>query len=165
MARLPRRRAALSAGLAATIALGGCVTPPEATPAQSPASSGAPQTSAPAEQESDELLGFIAPSGNVACMLDTGYVRCDIMDRDWSPPPRPADCGFDYGQGVSISESGPAEFVCAGDTTFGSDQVLPYGESMSAGAMRCESAEPGVTCRNSQTGRGFFLSRQSYRLF
>jgi hypothetical protein len=127
--------------------------------AASEASSGA-QPSAP-----DELLGFIAPSGNVSCVLTPDYVRCDIIDCDWSAPPRPADCEFDYGQGLTFSDVEAAQFVCAGDTTFGIDEVLPYGESMSAGLMRCESAEPGVTCRNTETGRGFFLSRQSYQLF
>jgi hypothetical protein len=98
-------------------------------------------------------------------MLTPDYVRCDIIDRDWSPPPRPADCEFDYGQGLAFSDVEAARFVCAGDTTFGIDEVLPYDESMSAGPMQYESAEPGVACRNTETGRGFFLSRQSYRLF
>ena len=119
----------------------------------------------PVEQDGYELRGFISPSGNVSCMLKADYARCDIIDRDWSPPPRPADCEFDYGQGIAISDVEPPLFVCAGDTAFGTDEVLPYGESVSAGPMRCESSEPGVTCRHSGTGRGFFLSRQSYRLF
>ena len=149
MTHLGRRCAALLIALPAMIAV-----------------SAVPAVAQPVEDEGSELLlSFIAPSGNVSCMLKADYARCDIVDRDWSPPPRPADCEFDYGQGVAVSDSGPAEFVCAGDTTFGVDEVLPYGESMSTGPMRCESAEPGVTCRNGDTGRGFFLSRQSYRLF
>ena len=38
-----------------------------------------------------------------------------IIDRDWSPPPRPADCEFDYGQGISLAPGEQAQFVCAGD--------------------------------------------------
>src|SRR5215204_4295943 len=51
-----------------------------------------------ADREVYELTGFVAPSGNVSCMIDADWARCDIIDRDWSPPPRPADCEFDYGQ-------------------------------------------------------------------
>jgi hypothetical protein len=113
----------------------------------------------------DELTGFISPSGNVACMIDASWVRCDIIDNDWSPPPRPADCEFDYGQGISLSAGGPAAFVCAGDTAFGPDEVLPYGESITAGVLECESAESGFTCRDVETGHGFSISREAYRLF
>jgi hypothetical protein len=113
----------------------------------------------------DELIGFISPTGNVACMIDPTWVRCDILDNDWSPPPRPADCEFDYGQGISLSPGAPAEFVCAGDTAFGPDEVLPYGESITAGVLACDSADSGFTCRDVETGHGFSISRQAYQLF
>lgn len=112
-----------------------------------------------------ELTGFVAPSGNVSCMIDADWARCDIIDRDWSPPPRPADCEFDYGQGISLAPGEQARFVCAGDTAFGADEVLPYGESITAGVLRCESAESGITCRDTKTGHGFEISRGAYRLF
>jgi hypothetical protein len=113
----------------------------------------------------DGLTGFISPTGNVACMIDPTWVRCDILDNDWSPPPRPADCEFDYGQGISLSPGTPAEFVCAGDTAFGPDEVLPYGESITAGVLACDSAASGFTCRDVETGHGFSISRQAYQLF
>jgi hypothetical protein len=116
-------------------------------------------------REVHELTGFVSPSGNVSCMIDADWARCDIIDRDWSPPPRPADCEFDYGQGISLAPSEQAQFVCAGDTAFGADEVLPYGESITAGVLRCESAESGITCRDTKTGRGFDISREAYRLF
>jgi hypothetical protein len=113
----------------------------------------------------DEPIGFISPTGNVACMIDPTWVRCDILDNDWSPPPRPADCDFDYGQGISLRPGSPAEFVCAGDTAFGPDEVLPYGESIAAGVLACDSADSGFTCRDVETGHGFSISRQAYQLF
>jgi hypothetical protein len=120
----------------------------------------------PADDEViDELTGFISPTGNVACMIDPTWVRCDIIDNDWSPPPRPADCEFDYGQGISLRPGSPAEFVCAGDTAFGPDEVLPYGESITAGVLACDSADSGFTCRDAETGHGFSISRQAYQLF
>ena len=120
---------------------------------------------APADREVSEMTGFVSPSGNVSCMIDADWARCDIIDRDWSPPPRPADCEFDYGQGISLAPREPAQFVCAGDTAFGADEVLPYGESITAGALRCESAESWITCRDVHTGHGFSISREAYRLF
>jgi hypothetical protein len=120
---------------------------------------------APADREVIELSGFVSPTGNVSCMIDADWARCDIIDRDWSPPPRPADCEFDYGQGISLAPGEPAEFVCAGDTAFGADEVLPYSVSISAGVLRCESAEAGITCRDTQTSHGFSISQQAYQLF
>jgi hypothetical protein len=120
---------------------------------------------APADREVFELSGFVSPTGNVSCMIDADWARCDIIDRDWSPPPRPADCEFDYGQGISLAPGEPAEFVCAGDTAFGADEVLPYGDAITAGVLRCESADRGITCRDTQTTHGFSISQQAYQLF
>jgi hypothetical protein len=50
-----------------------------------------------------DLVGFTSPSGNVGCYLDPSAARCDISERDWSPPPRPADCEYDYGQGINLA--------------------------------------------------------------
>ena len=121
--------------------------------------------SAPADREVPELTGFVSPSGNVSCKIDPDWARCDIIDRDWTPPPRPADCEFDYGQGISLAAGEQAQFVCAGDTAFGADEVLPYRESITAGALRCQSAQSWITCRNVRTGNGFSISREAYRLF
>jgi hypothetical protein len=117
------------------------------------------------DQEIQELTGFVSPTGNVACMMDASWARCDIVDRDWSPPPRPADCESDYRQGLSVAPGGPAQFVCAGDTVFGPDEVLPYGESITADRVRCENAESGITCLDTESGHGFSISREAYRLF
>jgi len=35
---------------------------------------------------------------------------------------------------------------------------------MVSGELRCASARQGLTCRNTRTGAGFFLSRERYRL-
>jgi hypothetical protein len=98
-------------------------------------------------------------------MIATDLARCDIIDNDWSPPPRPADCEWDYGQGVAITPGEPAYFVCAGDTTFGPDDVLAHGESITAGTLRCESAESGISCRDVESGHGFSIALEAYQLF
>lgn len=117
------------------------------------------------DREVFAFTGFISPTGNVACMIDVDLARCDIIDHDWSPPPRPADCEFDYGQGIEIIAGEPASFVCAGDTAFGPDEVLPYSHAITAGPLRCESANSGITCRDADTGHGFTLALQAYQLF
>jgi len=119
----------------------------------------------PVDRDVSELTGFVSPTANVSCMIDADWARYDIIDRDWAPPPRPADCEFDYGQGISLAPGGPAEFACAGDTALGADEALPYGESITSGPLRCDSAESGITCRDAQSGHGFSISRQAYRLF
>jgi len=151
---------------------GSTVTPASSTsssPSEHASSSSKPSDKgvgpAPADREVHELTGFVSPSGNVSCMIDPDWARCDIIDRDWSPPPRPADCEFDYGQGISIAPGERPEFVCAGDTAFGADEVLPYGQSITAGVLRCESAQSWITCRDVRTGHGFSISREAYRLF
>ena len=121
---------------------------------------------APADDDEFQFTAFRSPSGNVGCYLDVDYVRCDIADKTWSPPPRPADCEFDYGQGITMVPGGSAEFVCAGDTALVPDgNPLPYGESIAAVPLRCESAESGITCRDTETGKGFSISRDAYQLF
>ena len=100
-------------------------SPTERTTTQPAARPDKVTSAAPADREVYELSGFISPTGNVACMIDADWARCDIIDRDWSPPPRPADCEFDYGQGISLAPGESAQFVCAGDTAFGADEVLP----------------------------------------
>lgn len=121
-----------------------------------------------ADTEVNELTSFSSPSGNIGCLIDRGAARCDIAERDWEPPPKPDDCDLDYGQGVEVTAGGAADLVCAGDTALNSTTSgapLPYGESISAGLLRCESARSGITCRDIETGRGFALSRASYELF
>ena len=122
-------------------------------------------TVSPGRRDRDELAGFILATGNVAWMIEPSWARRDTIDRDWSLPPRPAVCEFDCGQGISFNAGGPAEIVCAGDTAFGPDEVLPFGSSKVAEALRCESAETGITCRDGQTGHGSSIAREAYRIF
>lgn len=114
-----------------------------------------------------DMQFFTSPSGNVACLSDAEWVRCDIRQRVWSPPPRPADCSNQtgFGQGIMLNARGGAQFVCAGDTTFGSNaRVLQYGQRLNRGSYSCASETAGISCRNA-AGRGFMISREAYRIF
>ncbi|HUQ40419.1 MAG TPA: DUF6636 domain-containing protein [Acidimicrobiales bacterium] len=111
---------------------------------------------------------FTTPSGNIGCMftgdLAEGSVRCDVAERDWQPPPRPADCELDWAVGVELDSRGPRH-VCAGDTVMGGGAVLAYGRTAAHRGLECASEVRGVSCLHRATGRGFAVSRASYRWF
>lgn len=109
---------------------------------------------------------FSSPSGNIGCYISDGNARCDIRDRDWTPPPRPADCypSTFYGQGLTVNTHGQPSVVCAGDTALTKENPLAYGNSLTAVGITCLSQESGMRCTNAD-GHGFDMSRQGYRLF
>ncbi len=111
------------------------------------------------------LKTFQSPSGNIGCIMSAKSLRCDIREKDWSAD-RPAGCPseIEYGQGLTLSASGPAEVVCAGDTALDpSAPTLEYGASSTAGPLTCTSNEAAMVCSN-QSGGGFSLARESYSL-
>ena len=110
---------------------------------------------------------FRTPSSNIGCGGETagnGYVRCDISAHSWPTPARPKTCEFDYGGGLELQARGRASVTCASDTVLNRDRILRYGASIQIGRITCTSRTTGVTCRN-PAGRGFTLSKQSYRIF
>jgi hypothetical protein len=107
---------------------------------------------------------FQTPSGNIGCYIDSKHARCDIREREWKPTPPPQPCELDYGQGIVVSAD-HAEFICAGDTSLGGPKTLGYGETAQRGAFVCDSEEDGVTCSHTDNGHGFFISRESFRIF
>jgi hypothetical protein len=110
---------------------------------------------------------FQSPSGNIGCVIDMQFgVRCDIRNRDWSPPPKPAFCRLDWGHGLELGRRGRGRFVCAGDTTLGEGRRLAYGKAIQRGRFRCLSRRNiGMRCVNRRNGHGFVLSREQARRF
>ena len=110
------------------------------------------------------LKAFQSPSGNIACVMTQRYARCDVAERDWSPPAAPADCQLDFGHAIQLAAEGSASFVCAGDTVLNPDaRELPYGSASQVGAITCESDEAEIECENMSGGK-FSLSREEYDL-
>ena len=107
---------------------------------------------------------FSTPSGNIGCSVTAQGARCDIGEREWQPTPSSEPCELDYGNGISLGHAG-ASFTCAGDTALGAPDVLAYGQRAQRGNFFCDSTEQGVTCSDLRNGAGFFISRQSYRIF
>lgn len=144
---------------------------------------------------------FTMPSGNITCAmfspeasgLESGYVRCDIFERDYADPPRPQGCQLDYGNSFYLDSS--ALLGCVGDTISQTSDLaktpsltawfdpardslvrpagsprkrptaaaLAYGKTLVVGDLRCASSITGVTCTNSATGNGFRVARAKYR--
>ena len=108
---------------------------------------------------------FRSPTGNIGCAMSTQYVRCDIQQRSWRPPPKPRSCDVDFGQGLAVDRSGRAGFVCAGDTVLHVGRKVAYGTLVRRGRFACRVRTSGVRCLNTRNRHGFSLSAQRYRRF
>ncbi|HYN92197.1 MAG TPA: DUF6636 domain-containing protein [Thermoleophilaceae bacterium] len=108
---------------------------------------------------------FHSPSSNIRCVIDrTSLTRCDITERDWSPPPKPRGCPGDWGNGVEVGLRGRGRFTCAGDAVPGG-RSLAYGDSIRRGRFECFSRRAGMRCVNHRNGHGFAVSRERARRF
>ena len=108
---------------------------------------------------------FHSPSGNIRCVIEgTSFTRCDITERDWSPPPKPKSCEFDWGNSLTLGLRGRGRFRCVSDAV-DSGRTLDYGKSIKRGRFRCRSRMSGIRCVNVRNGHGFALSRQRVRRF
>jgi hypothetical protein len=124
-----------------------------------------PGDAASSDRRTVSLTRFQTPTHNIACALDADGVRCDIADKTWAPPPKPADCELDWGAGLFLTAKARG-VVCAGDTVLDSSVlVLAYGDASRAGDFVCTSEQTGMTCVHQPTAHGFLLSRQRYQLF
>jgi hypothetical protein len=138
-------------------------TDPSAGPASgSPTSiAGLPAVTQVRDVTVGDYVAFATPSRNIGCATDGTFVRCDIQNRDWKPPPKPSSCPGDYGQGVELAD-GRAQFVCAGDTVLTPDaELLPYNQAIRAGDIVCVSTKAYLICRNTATNHGFSLSKEA----
>lgn len=119
----------------------------------------------PSKQPALKLTHFSAPGRNVGCALSGLDVRCDIAHRIWAPPSVPKSCTLDWGQGLEVSGTDPAAFVCAGDSVLDPvGTVAPNGSDVTDGQVTCQVREIGVTCFNT-AGHGFAISRTGYATF
>ena len=153
---------ALCAGLAGCGLSDGGGTP-EPTPSAH-AGFGGPATPAPVVSSVTEAF-FRTPSRNIVCGLSPDTVRCDIIRKTWTPPPKPATCEFDWANGLYI-DAGETGITCAGDTVIGeAGQTLEYGNGLRSGTVMCDSESIGITCTDEKTGHGFKLASAAYELF
>ncbi|MBJ7457142.1 MAG: hypothetical protein JHC74_13890 [Thermoleophilia bacterium] len=114
------------------------------------------------------LTSFATPSRNIGCIGDRTEVRCDIRQTSATPPKKPANCRFDWGDAFSVRPTGRGRGVCHSDTALPAPgqkiRILAYGTSITLGKITCTSRRSGLTCRN-RGDHGFFLSREKIRVF
>ena len=117
-------------------------------------------------REVTELTSFSSPSGNIGCYIEPTNVRCDIAERNWSPPPKAASCPevVSWGQGLQLDVGKPAGFVCAGDTAMTGGAPLRYGDKIVSGSIECTSTPAGMSCWDFVYGGSFDISRESYNI-
>ena len=148
--------------LAATALAAAVIALVTVVPAAGAGSTGGDRTAAGLQS----FTQFQSPSGNIGCVIGgQGGARCDIRNRGWRPPPKPASCQLDWGFGLTVGRRGRGRFVCAGDTTLGQGRRLAYGDAIRRGRFRCVSGRSGMRCVNRLTGHGFNLSRERARRF
>jgi hypothetical protein len=168
------------------------VTVPATSAAAQPPAPSAPAASAPAPAADVRTVSgntaFATPSGRIVCAMTPTYgVRCDYIGTDLQWKLKATNCEFYSGTSLSVGKSGPVpscisdaigdlpsrpeetSWYRSGDPTTklpNSTMVLralPYGSAIQVTGFRCDSQTSGVTCVNTSTGRGFFMSRESYR--
>jgi hypothetical protein len=114
---------------------------------------------------------FGSPNGNIGCGFSAGTaadavgtVRCEIIVKDWSPPPKPVACAQSWGGGLSLDTK--ASVLCSSDTVRGDPSVvtLPYGGAIRFAPFTCSSERSGIDCVNTTTGAGFMIGHDRYQL-
>jgi hypothetical protein len=118
---------------------------------------------------------FVTPSGNIVCSVysDGSGVNCEVREHTWAAPasvhgPYGRACDFTFG-GLEfyVSQAKPAKLGCyEGVSNFNrpGHKTLDYGQTLSRGAISCDSEPSGVTCTDTATGHFFRVSRDNYEL-
>lgn len=113
-----------------------------------------------------KVVNFRMPSKNIHCQYRStapAGLRCDIFSK-LRPPPS-GRCTEGVWSAVTMTRTGKARPICISDTVYTPKApVLAYGRTWKVGGFTCTSKQTGLTCRNLR-GHGFFLSRQSWRVF
>ena len=151
-------------------------------PADKPAEPAVPADGQPGQATSfvpDNLVSektamIVSPSGNIGCDLSAHYAGCGVLSyrsngtygKDEAGSPK---WWFDLSSGGTPQLAGRSEGAFSLDEAFrgggSSPQVVEYGQSVTFGAWVCSSEETGMTCRNTETGHGVFLSSGRYETF
>ena len=159
---------------------------PAEAPADKPAENPVEPT-APADEQPSQATSFVpgnlvsektamivSPSGNIGCDLSAHYAGCGVLSyrsngtygKDEAGSPK---WWFDLSSGGTPQLAGRSEGAFSLDEAFrgggSSPQVVEYGQSVTFGSWVCSSEETGMTCRNTETGHGVFLSSARYETF
>ncbi|MFG1602429.1 DUF6636 domain-containing protein [Actinoplanes sp. NPDC049265] len=130
----------------------------------SPADRGEPAATTGLGGPNNASRQFTLPSKNIGCLVTAESARCDITEKTWEPPAKPADCEQAWGNAVTVTAEG-ATVTCAGDTVLGATEILGYGKAVQVGEFVCTSATAGIRCTHVPSGHGFTLARATYKTF
>ena len=120
-----------------------------------------------AQSPSGMLGRFQSPSGNIFCEVNrdewsgktTVSLSCEVNKSTAKLPPKPSDCGLEWGKLFYVEARGKAIRYCGNDVLFNPTlPVLPYGEVWQVGGFRCDATTVRVRCVNLDK-HGFELSR------
>jgi hypothetical protein len=125
---------------------------------------------------STRLPGFRSPSGNISCLFladRPATLLCKVAHADYAKELQdrcmgPTGAGVDW-HGFELSAARKGMIVCSGGALYpGTDRpsyvTLPYGKTWRQKMFSCSSRVTGVNCSN-PNGHGFFLSRQTWRVW
>ena len=155
---------------------------PTDKPAEKPAEPAAPADEQPSQATSfvpgnlvsEKTAMIVSPSGNIGCDLSAHYAGCGVLSyrsngtygKDEAGSPK---WWFDLSSGGTPQLAGRSEGAFSLDEAFrgggSSPEVVEYGQSVTFGSWVCSSEETGMTCRNTETGHGVFLSSGRYETF
>lgn len=108
----------------------------------------------PAPDGATTAAAFSTPSGNINCALTADRVACTIAQYSLTPG---SSCTAGEPVTVVVDEAGAREDCTVGQQ--GPGPALPYGSSVVFERFACTSAETGVRCWDTWTGRGFTVAR------
>ncbi|MDM7490975.1 hypothetical protein QYS60_02920 [Rhodococcus sp. GXMU-t2271] len=130
----------------------------------------APTTPADVQYERNESYYFTSPDGGFRCGIVKLPSRTEAGCEGVTDPvpPQPENCMVNWGNGIRVQDTGPAEFMCSGGSVYtsgGDDPVLPIGSKLSRLGYTCESTAADVSCVNDATGHGFTIAATSNTTF
>lgn len=108
---------------------------------------------------------FQANAGNIGCAISKSGARCDIRNRKWDPPPKPASCPVDWGFGLRVDNKGKGNYVCAGDSVLGLGPKKGDDKVIRRGYIRCRVNGSSVRCVSLRSQHGFSISKNRARRF
>lgn len=118
-----------------------------------------PTACLPVSGPTTAFSSFKTPSGDAGCSVTEGQLTCTanetVLASDIDDPNVRCD-GYTLG--------GDVEYACHGDVPgwMETSVTLPYDEVAVNGDHACRVTKSGLTCWNTVTGHGFFLSRSAY---
>ena len=154
--------------LLAISATAACNNAGPSTPTVQPSTSTSTLVTTHSAQPLPTILGkpvaFHTADRNVGCFLERLDVLCNVNQHTWATPRKPGDCFYTWGKEVQFSIGSKGLFLCGhGENYISSARVLRPGQAIQVGFITCRATTTGVEC--SGQGDGFFLGRDSYRLF